>query len=120
MSIINDNGLTGMKAFRKLMKDVKGNGVHTQNDNPNKNRLDVTYTRCNVFGEQVAPEGCIFYHANITLYDETGHPNTGTTLFHVNQVAEDQRGQKAIEEELNQICLTQMRAAVNLHRSNVK
>lgn len=115
MSIVNDNGLTGMAAFRALLKSK---GVHTQSQNPNKNKLFVTYTRCNVHGEEIAEDDVIFYYAEITLYDEHGHPNTATTLFHVSLLAETQKGEEAVKAELNEIVNQKMRALVSLRRNS--
>lgn len=124
MSIINDNknklpkldgGLEGMKAFRSLLKEK---GVHTNKENPNKNKLFVTYTRCNVHEDEIAPEGVIFYFADIVLYDEHGHPNTASTLFHVSMLAEEQKGEEAVRAELNQIVDQKMRALVALRRNS--
>lgn len=124
MSIINNNknkmpkvdgGLDGMAAFRALLKDK---GVHAHNENPNKNKLFVTYTRCNVHENEIADDGVIFYHADIVLFDEYGHPNTATTLFHVSLLAEEQKGEEAVKAELNEIVNQKMRALVALHKNS--
>ena len=117
-----DAGLEGMAAFRALLKQKN---IHTQapQTRPDqKNQLYVTYTLLESYdldGKTIEPkENEVFYHADIQHFDHTGHLNTGTTVFHVNKIALEQRGEEEVQAELNKIVQEKMGLLLNFKKAN--
>lgn len=104
-----------MDLFRELLKEKN---LKTGTVCEKRNKLEVTYTRSRMRDKLVAPKGSIWYHADIKHYDETGHLNTGYTVFQVSLIAEKQKGEEAVKSELNQIVATKMKALIELHKNS--
>lgn len=109
---------TGFEAFKKLMAKRKAIGHNPAMVAGQKSKLFVEYARSKYNGTQKAKPGTVWYHADIKHYDSDGHLNTGKTVFLISISAEKMKGKTAVEQELNQIVSTKMKALIELHKNS--